>query len=201
MVLDPVIEYHSRNLYDLNELLSDLGGVTRVLIAIFGVFLYPLSEFNYIRAMSRRLYYVSTKDEKLFGKKNTEGKLDQQNCLIKWNKQDKIPPFYNHEMKNEIRQHRISFMSLLDEMFLFVHQAFDSLFCKVKFCKIFGEKKRVKLLKFYKESRHRIQKELNVIKLIHSMSLMKSFLKNSFMNDDIKFSCLHSEKRVIYIDN
>ena len=35
--------------------------------------------------------------------------------------QEKIPPFYNHEMKNEVRRHRISVISLLDEIFLFIH--------------------------------------------------------------------------------
>ena len=55
-------------------------------------------------------------------------------------------------------------------------------------------------MKMYKESKIRIQKELNVVKLIKSITLMRSLLKYSILTDEIKYGCIHSKKGTIHLD-
>lgn len=66
LYLDPNEIQVIRNVYDVNTLLSDLGGVVRVLMTIFGVLLYPLSQNQFYFEAARRIYLARTKDEKLF---------------------------------------------------------------------------------------------------------------------------------------
>lgn len=84
-------------------MLSDMGGVTRVLIVAFGIFMYPISEFTYMRNVAKKLYLASTKDDKLF----KPGSKMKKNKIIKWNQEDKIPEYYDHNMKNEVKYHRV----------------------------------------------------------------------------------------------
>lgn len=55
-------------------------------------------------------------------------------------------------------------------------------------------------MKMYAESKIRIQKELNVVKLIKSMYLMRTLLKNSILTDELKYGCIHSKKGTIHLD-
>ena len=51
------------------------------------------------------------------------------------------------------------------------------------------------------ESRQRYQKEMSIIKLVKSISLMRTMLKNSFMTKEMKFNCIHSNKGTIFLDD
>ena len=53
----------------------------------------------------------------------------------------------------------------------------------------------------YIESKQRYQKEMSITKLIKSVSLMRTMLKNSFLTKEMKFNCIHSNKGTIYLDN
>ena len=56
---------HSRTIYGLLAFIGDLGGVTEVVMLMFGFFLYPISEFEfYIEAMSQ-LFMARTSDDTL----------------------------------------------------------------------------------------------------------------------------------------
>lgn len=88
--------------------MSDLGGVTRVIITAFGLFLYPLSEFNYNRALSKQLYYASTKDKNIINMSDQDkASRWNNNKLVKWNQLSKIPHSYDHEMKESVKKHKI----------------------------------------------------------------------------------------------
>lgn len=197
MIIEPKMEYHFRKMYDLNQLLSDMGGVTKVLITAFGIFLYPLSEYNYNRALSRQLYYASTKNEDLFHPCHDDKKA-KKNKLVKWNEKSKIPPSYDHEMKDNLKRHRLMFLRSIDEIVLFFHQIFEPILCRSFCC---SQKKRNKLLLLYKKSKKKIHSEFNIIKMVRSINVMKSFLKNSFLTPEIKFGCMHSDKRIIFLDD
>ena len=59
---------HIRYIYGILDILGDLGGVTEVIMILFGFFLYPISEHSFVLQALRRLYKARTTDESLFRK-------------------------------------------------------------------------------------------------------------------------------------
>lgn len=57
---------HTRAVYGLIDLLGDLGGVTEVIMLVFGFFLFPVSEHNFTIQATKKLFYASTSDNNLF---------------------------------------------------------------------------------------------------------------------------------------
>lgn len=42
---------------------------------------------------------------------------------------------------------------------------------------------------------------MSVAKLVKSISLMRTMLKNSFLTNEMKFNCIHSNKGTIQLDD
>jgi len=57
---------HTRQIYGWLDLLGDLGGVTEVIMLLFGFFLFPIAEHSFILRAIRKLYLVRTKEGGLF---------------------------------------------------------------------------------------------------------------------------------------
>jgi len=47
-MLSSEVRKHSRQVYNVLDLLGDLGGVVEVVMVFFGIFLYPLSKHNFV---------------------------------------------------------------------------------------------------------------------------------------------------------
>ena len=54
-----------RKVYDINQLLGEVGGVMKVFISIFGVIFYPISRFQFYFNSVKKLYLARTKDNNL----------------------------------------------------------------------------------------------------------------------------------------
>ena len=69
---------HERAVYGSLDLLGDLGGVTEVVMIVFGVFLYPISEHSFTLKAAKKMFKVRTKENNLFypprGDKNNKQK-------------------------------------------------------------------------------------------------------------------------------
>ena len=57
---------HSREVYNLMDLIGDLGGVLEVIIFLFGFFLFPASEFSFVIKALQKLYLARTSQSGLF---------------------------------------------------------------------------------------------------------------------------------------
>ena len=57
---------HNREIYNLLDLLGDLGGVKEVIMIVFGFFLFPISEHSFINQATKRQFLVKTEDTELF---------------------------------------------------------------------------------------------------------------------------------------
>ena len=53
---------------------------------------------------------------------------------------------------------------------------------------------------FYKLGKERVEKELNISKLVKNLRNLKILIKNSFLNDKIGFMIYHSRKNTLDID-
>lgn len=55
-----------RAIYNLLDLFGDLGGVLEIFIAIFAVFIEPMSEHSFVITAISRLFYARTHVKDLF---------------------------------------------------------------------------------------------------------------------------------------
>lgn len=62
----------ARSIYNLFDLLGDLGGVTEIVMITFGTFLFPVSEFSFFVEAMKRFFLASTTDDDLFLEENDQ---------------------------------------------------------------------------------------------------------------------------------
>ena len=53
---------HSRAIYSFLDLLGDLGGVTEIILLVFGGILFPISYHSYVTKAINRLYFAKIAD-------------------------------------------------------------------------------------------------------------------------------------------
>lgn len=57
------------------DLLGDLGGVTEVIMIIFGFWIYPISEHSFYLKAFKKLFIAKTADENMFIQKKSKSKV------------------------------------------------------------------------------------------------------------------------------
>jgi hypothetical protein len=58
--------YHSRKVFGWFDLLGKLGGITNVMMILFGFFLFPISEHSFVLKAAKKLFIARTKKKDLF---------------------------------------------------------------------------------------------------------------------------------------
>ena len=61
---------HTREVYNVLDLLGDLGGSNEIFIFLIGIFIFPISEFGYKMKVLELLYQVDGKDLEVLGQDN-----------------------------------------------------------------------------------------------------------------------------------
>ena len=79
------------------DLLGDLGGVTEVIMIIFGFILYPISEHSYTLKAIKRLYLARTNKNGLF--------LEEKNKKEKYQKFEMDMRRRSREVDEELSKH------------------------------------------------------------------------------------------------
>ena len=95
------------------DLLGKLGGITNVMMLLFGFFLFGISEHSFILKASKKLFIARTKDETLF---KEDPKVDIG-----------IRPLSRGAMQ-ELEQHRAIKLSTKDSVLLYLSNHLPS-FC------------------------------------------------------------------------
>ena len=93
-------------------------------------------------------------------------------------------------------RHRAINIGCYDSMCLFVSNLLGDLFC----CKLCWNKQE-KLTKVYEETNDRLESELDIVKLLRTLRNSKILLKNTILNDKMRFEIAHSEKNVVGLDS
>jgi len=57
---------HSRRIFGWFDLLGRLGGITNVMMILFGVFVYPISAHSFILKAAKKLFIAKSKDPNMF---------------------------------------------------------------------------------------------------------------------------------------
>lgn len=71
---------HTREYYNLLDMLGDLGGIVEIIITFIGLFVLPVSEFGYHLKVIQKLFVINSKlGNELFEKKAaTENPVESQ---------------------------------------------------------------------------------------------------------------------------
>ena len=100
----------------------------------------------------------------------------------------------NEDLQNELKKHKRIVLTTSDFVKLYFARMLGCFFPS----KIF--QKREKLLKLYYIAEERINKEMNMVKLIKGLRNIKILMKNSMMSKDVRFQLEHVDKNVINLD-
>ena len=57
---------HTRVAYGTLDVLGDLGGVTEVIMIVFGFLIYPISEHSFTLKAAKKMFLARTTDKTLF---------------------------------------------------------------------------------------------------------------------------------------
>ena len=182
---------HGREVYGFMDLLGDLGGVTEVIMLVFGIFLFPISEHSYTVQAAKKLFLAKAKDDKLFAEPI------QEEGMPKFASIDpaKVPEGVSKNVLKDSETHRIIELSPCDNFLLFFSNLLGSFSCCARCWS-----KNDKLTKMYEEASDRIDAELDIVKLLRNIRNSKILLE-SMMDDNIRYEIAHSKKNCLNLDS
>ena len=64
----------------------------------------------------------------------------------------------------------------------------------------FGGEKRQKLMKLFDMAEERLEKEMNMVKMIKGLRTIKILMKNSLLSKEIQDQISHTDKNIINLD-
>jgi hypothetical protein len=64
--LQPEIIKHSIKVFGVFDLLGKLGGITNVMMILFGFIMFPISEHSFVLKAAKKLFIARTRDEDMF---------------------------------------------------------------------------------------------------------------------------------------
>jgi hypothetical protein len=62
MFVDSSMMVHVRKTYTILNMIGELGGITKVIMFVFGFFLYPISEHSFVLKALKKLYLAKSRD-------------------------------------------------------------------------------------------------------------------------------------------
>ena len=75
LFVDSSMVVHTRKTYTLLNMIGELGGITKVIMFVFGFFLYPISEHSFTLKALKKLYLAKSSNPSLMkSKKNCDPK-------------------------------------------------------------------------------------------------------------------------------
>lgn len=173
---------HQRKAYGLFGFVSDLGGVSELLILVFGFFVFPYSEFSFnIKAM-KKLFFVRTKNEDNF-LNICEDHKDEEFDM-------KLPK----ESLKEINMHHKIKLKKKDA-------------CKLYFSRICGRGFRRfydadKLNSMYEQGEVKLNEHLDVIQIVDKVRQFEILLENTRMiSEQTKYLIKHAKQNWIDIES
>ena len=151
MMLSEIAVSHSRQIYDIIDLLGDLGGVMEVLLFVFGFIFFPFSEHNYIIRALQKLYMARTTNDKIFKRRRIDTKE------------------FNLSKKDhgEIKSHKAIKLSSVKFLKLYFNRLF-SVFVDNQFWNCLSKEQR-KLMKLVDKGQALIEESLDIVNLIRNL--------------------------------
>lgn len=102
MYLDRTIIIQARKVYDLLDLLGDVGGIMEVVLIVFGTILYSVAEHSFHIQALKRLFKVKTSQQDLFiDASDSDSEKEKEQCKYLYPK--RLPPDITPEREHQIK--------------------------------------------------------------------------------------------------
>jgi hypothetical protein len=188
---------HERTIYNFLDLVGDLGGVMEIFTLALGIFIFPLSEFSFLLKAISILYLARTEDQGLLEEMEPRNKHGKQKSK---NLKEGVPEtLKGTSAAKEAGLHKPIKLSFGNSIYLFFLSKFERCSCCLKY----GAKRTGKMLKLFIEGSERLERELNVerilkilrdVKLVMKLNLDKKYTEKKFVVN-------HSRQNVIDLDS
>lgn len=132
----------------------------------------------------KKMFFARTCDDKMFG--------SSKSSRVRYLNKDLIPNGTPKEIIEEISKHWYIDIKNID----WIRTYFSRVLCWPKCC----FKRREKFLKLYNKGQDRIDAELDIVKIMKNLRNIKILMRNSFMDDEIKYQITHARKNLLNID-
>lgn len=150
------------------------------MMLLFGFIIFPISEHSYVLKVAKKLFIARTREVQLF-------KPDpRQNIEVK---------ALSEKVKKELDLHRAIKLHKKDNICLYLSNRLG------RFFPSFIWPKKSQFQKLYNKTRDKIERQLNIIKLIKNVRNQKVISKNSILTDMLKQQLKHCEKNVIDLED
>ena len=64
--------FHEREIFNLMDLIGEIGGVIEVVVLVFGVLIYPISKQSFVLKATKELFKARTSNDDLLKNKDDE---------------------------------------------------------------------------------------------------------------------------------
>jgi hypothetical protein len=174
------------------DLISDLGGVTELLISIVGCFVFPITKHSFIMRYLLLIFIGKTTDESFFKKAKMKNKKNKNK--LKSLKISTPNELKGTQIAQEIKNHHPIKLSIWQHLKLFSIKFFylNSCFSLSK------NSKRLRTL--YRVGADRIESDLSIERIVKNLRDIKIMLKNSVKDPSTKFKVQHDLKNCIDVD-
>lgn len=194
----PYKQEYFREVYNIRHLASELGGMIKSGSILASILIMPISRFFLYQNLMSKLFYVDTPKEDLMTKPkdelytNTKRKQRRLKYLPKFKMTEEIKN--DSEFHDKIKNHKMIYISTFEKLcnFLFYYIPFLKFICKWK--------KSRDLVLLYRKGKKKIDKELNVVRLVNNLNIIKTFMKNSILTEKMQWLVAHSANNVIDLD-
>ena len=175
---------HERQVYGILDLFGDLGGVQSVMFMICGALLSPISEHSFFIKAISKLYLARTKDNSLFA--DRKSKKAQQ----KLKKNQKVSKTIDLKEAKSFSRNRVIKFSVRQKVNLYFQNMFSGCF----------NPNDDKLWRLFSQGQERLEKEFDAVYLIRSLRNLKVFMKDQFLNMQLKLKLKNHNANVIEIE-
>lgn len=183
--LSPHLQKYIRKVYGFSDALSKLGGMLSVLVSTIRVLIGPIAQHMYYVMAIKRLFFARTNDESIL-KSSKERNADIHIVKYLDHQRYGVKMELDRPLQKEIAKHRLVRLRRTDVILLFLHA-----YCPC-FKYICCWKNRAIVTKLFNEGKMKIEKDLNIIKLVKNLKRLQILMRSSFFNRDVKFQIAHS---------
>lgn len=181
--LTPFGHKHIRKLYSLFDLLTDLGGVAELLVILFGIIIFPFSEFSFNIKAIQKLFYVRTRNDDfiMLCDRHTDNNMNESMNLPK-------------DSVKEINLHKTIKLKNRDMCRLFFQRGLSS--C----CKAVLQKSR--LTSMYEQGQEKLNENLDIIRVVEKLNQYEILMMNTQMiSQQTKYLIDHARQNQIYLES
>lgn len=174
MYLAPIEKHISRSTYNMNDLISQLGGTLNVIKLVLSITILPLQGHLFILTMIKRLYFARTLNPLVFGKPDRKKVGPFKNCKLRYVDNSKIPPDLK---KNGFEDYTIDnyfiHLSTLEKFLILPHIYIPGL------NRISCWKKRYEMTRLYERGKRKLEQDMNIFRVINRLNYIMMLTKQT----------------------